>query len=111
MPSELKAPVEISASGQILPPAPDGPSGNKKKVRITSYFLVADGPVGIKFQSFASGTGSGTDVSGVMSMVEGVPHDAQHNPKGLVDSLDGEELYLILDAAATVGGFLTYYHV
>lgn len=75
-----------------------------KRIRVLSYFIVAAAAVVARFESDADGTA----LTGVMSMVVGVPHSA-HDPTGLFETdVAGELLNMELGGAIQVSGFLTY---
>lgn len=75
-----------------------------KRIRVVGLFMVAAGTQTAVFQSAAGGT----PLTGVMSMVIGVPFSA-YNPLGLFEQdVQAELLNLALTESVLVGGFLTY---
>ncbi len=75
-----------------------------KRIRVLSYFMVAAAAVVARFESDADGTA----LTGVMSMIAGVPHSA-HDPTGLFETdVAAELLNMELGGAVQVSGFLTY---
>lgn len=78
-----------------------------KKIRVLSYVIVADGTVGVKFQSGAAGTA----LTGVMSLVVNSGVAASFNPFGHFESASGVALYINLSAAIGVRGHLTYLEI
>lgn len=75
-----------------------------KRIRVVGLHMVAAAAVVARFESAASGT----PLTGIMSMVVGVPHTA-YNPLGLFEQdVVNELLNLELSGAVQVSGFLTY---
>ncbi len=81
-----------------------------KIIRVLSYNIVSAGSLTAKFQSAASGT----DLTGAMSMVVGVPNTSpppvftSAGLQGQFECVVGELLNLNLSAGTQVSGYLTY---
>jgi hypothetical protein len=97
------AKIDLAASGDLVAAAPN------RKIRVTSYKLVAAGSVTVKFQSGAS-----TDLTGAMSLITGaeVGHDLGSDRcgefVGYFETAVGEKLNLVLGGSVQVSGHLTY---
>lgn len=75
-----------------------------KRVRVIGIHMVAAGAVVSRFESAAGGTA----LTGIMTMITGVPFTA-YNPLGLFEQdVVNELLNMELDAAVQVSGWLTY---
>ena len=75
-----------------------------KRVRVIGLHMVAAGAVASRFESAAGGTA----LTGVMTMITGVPFTA-YNPLGLFEQdVVNEVLNLELSGAVQVSGWLTY---
>ncbi len=75
-----------------------------KRIRVIGIHMVAAGAVVARFESAAGGTA----LTGVMSMITGVPFTA-YNPLGLFEQdVVNELLNLELGGAVQVSGWLTY---
>jgi len=72
-----------------------------KRIRVMSFFMVAAGAVGVKFQSAT------TDLTGVMSLAaNGGISTTSHS--GLFETAAGEALNINLSAAVQVSGSMAY---
>ena len=75
-----------------------------KRARVIGIHMVAAGAVVARFESVAGGTA----LTGVMSMITGVPFTA-YNPLGLFEQdVVNELLNMELNAAVQVSGWLTF---
>ena len=77
-------------------------SGNK--IRVLSYTLVAAGEVAVRFESAAGGTA----LTGVMTLIKGVPLVVNLEREGHFETVAGELLNMELGGAVQVSGHLTY---
>lgn len=85
-----------------------------KKIRVLTLTLVSAGTVSIKWQSTtnnSSGSGSNTDLTGLMSLVANTGMADVFSPVGLFETVAGEGLKLNLNAAVQVSGYLTYVEI
>lgn len=78
-----------------------------KKIRVLSFFLVADGAVTVAFEDGASGTALTGDMSMAANGVLVVPH----NPHGWFETSVNTLLNIELGGAVGVRGALTYVEV
>lgn len=74
------------------------------RIVVLAGVLVAAGSLTAKFQSAAGGT----DLTGAMSMIVGVPLLLPHCPLGHFRTASGELLNLSLSAGTQVSGWLVY---
>ncbi len=74
-----------------------------KRIRVISLELIASATVTIKFQSGAS-----TDLTGVMTVIVGVPLVLPWCPLGWFQTAVGEKLNVVQASAGTVSGSLVY---
>lgn len=84
---------------------------SSKKITVLSLFLIAAGATSIKFQSSTSnstGTGSNTDLTGLMSLAANGGFVLPHNPAGWFQTVSGEALKLNSSSTNVVAGALTY---
>lgn len=77
-----------------------------KRLRVLKYTVVASGAVGVKFRS-----GTGTDLTGSMSLGAGSGVGGAYCPAGHFETAPGEALALGLTAGVGVAGHLTYIEV
>ena len=74
------------------------------KIRVLSYTLVAAGEVAVRFESAAGGTA----LTGVMTLIKGVPLVVNLEREGHFETVAGELLNMELGGAVQVSGHLTY---
>lgn len=78
-----------------------------RKIRVISFFLVADGTVNVKFQSGAGGT----DLTGAMALIANTGMAVNLNQFGHFETAVNTLLNMNLSAAVGVRGALTYIEV
>lgn len=74
------------------------------KIRVLAVHMQAAGAVAARFESGAGGTA----LTGVMSMITGVPLDLSFNPEGWIETAAATLLNLELGGAVQVSGVLLY---
>lgn len=77
-----------------------------KKIRVLRFTLISNGSVNVKFRSSTAG-----DLTGAMPTQQYSGTGASFCPVGVFETASGETLQINLDAAVSVGGFLTYVEV
>lgn len=102
MASQQKVSLKISAASSGNNTLLAATTGHK--IRVHSLHIVAAGSVTADFQSGASGT----SLTGVMTLIAGVPFTAEYETEGIFSTASGALLNLSLGGAVQVSGFLTY---
>jgi len=74
------------------------------KIRVHSFTIVAAGAVAVRFESGAGGTA----LTGVMSLITGVPMTVNLEREGHFETAVSTLLNMELGGAVQVSGFLTY---
>ncbi len=95
---ELHAAISGATTDETLVAAVAG-----KKIRVTSFYLVAAAAVSVAFESSTTSA-----LTGIMTLATPFVLEAGYNPHGHFETVAGELLNMTLGGAIQVSGWLTY---